>query len=103
MGSTTVRYLIQWMLPRTYPLECTQQAGVSDIVCTLLFCSTILQCLQVLQKSGSHIALLCIVNKLDYSFSVLYRGSSIVCLKKVLQDQTIAYGYHEVVCTQRLV
>ena len=82
MGSTAVRYLIRWTLPRTYPLECTQHAGVSDIVCRLLFCSTPLQCLHVLQKSGSHIALLCILNKLDYSLSVLYRGSSIVCLKK---------------------
>ena len=82
MGSTAVRYMIQWMLPRTYPLECTQHAGVSDIVCTLLFCSTLLQCLHVLQKSGSHIAPLYIVNKVDYSLSVSYRGSSIVCLKR---------------------
>ena len=67
MESTAVRYLIQWMLPRLYTLECTQQAGVSDIVCTLLFCSTLLQCLHVLQKSGSHIAPLhIIVNQLDY-------------------------------------
>jgi len=28
----------------------------SEIVCTLLFCSTLLQCLYVLQKSGNHIA-----------------------------------------------
>ena len=49
------------------------------------FCSTILQCLHVLQKSGSHIALLDIVNKVDYSLSVLYRVSSIVFLKKFLQ------------------
>ena len=54
------------------------QAGVvSDIVCTLLFCSILLQCLHVLQKSGSHITPLCIVNKLDYSLSVSYRGSSL--------------------------
>ena len=31
-GSTAVRYLIQWMLPRTYTLECTQQALVSVCV-----------------------------------------------------------------------
>ena len=36
MGFTVVRYLIQWMLPRPYTLECTQQTLVSDIVCTLL-------------------------------------------------------------------
>ena len=30
-GSTAVRYLIQWMLPRPYTLECTQQALVSDM------------------------------------------------------------------------
>ena len=28
MGSTAVRYLIQWMLPRPYTLECTQQTPV---------------------------------------------------------------------------
>ena len=33
-GSTTVRYLIQWMLTRPYTLKCTQQAVVSGI-CTL--------------------------------------------------------------------
>ena len=32
MGSTTVRYLIQRMLPRQYILECTTPALVSDIV-----------------------------------------------------------------------
>ena len=87
MGSTAVRYLIQWMSTRTYTLECTQQAGVSDIVCTLLFFSTLLQCLHVLQQSGSHIA-----NKPDYSLSSVLYGvhvSSIVYLKKVLQDHMV--------------
>ena len=41
MGSTAVRYLIQGVSPRAYTLECTQQALVSDIVCTLLLCSTV--------------------------------------------------------------
>ena len=62
-------------------------AGRSKWHCTLLFFSTLLQCLHVLQQSGSHIA-----NKPDYSLSsVLYRVhvSSIVCLKKVLQDHMV--------------
>ena len=33
-GSTAVRYLMQWILPRPCTLECTQQAVVSGI-CTL--------------------------------------------------------------------
>ena len=39
--STAVRYLIQWMLPRPYTLECTLQTLVlvSDVVCKLLVCS----------------------------------------------------------------
>ena len=32
-GSTAVRYLIQWMLPSPYTLECTQQAEVSYSTC----------------------------------------------------------------------
>ena len=100
MGSIAVRSLIQWMLTRKYTLECTQQAGVSDIVCTLLFVSTLLQCLHVFQKSGSHIA-----NKPDYSLSsVLYRVSiALYAWKRCYEILTVACGYHEVVCTQRLV
>ena len=33
-GSTTVRYLMQWMSPRPYTLECTQQALVSGQSCS---------------------------------------------------------------------
>ena len=36
-GSTTVRYLIQCMSPRTYTLECTQQTLVSDNV-SVIYC-----------------------------------------------------------------
>ena len=33
-GSTAVRYLIQWMLTRSYTLECTQQVLVSGTCCS---------------------------------------------------------------------
>ena len=45
MGSTAVKYLIQWMSPRPYTLECTQQTPVmvsSIYTDTLLFYSTII-------------------------------------------------------------
>ena len=76
MGSTTVRYLIQWMSTRKYTLECTLQALVSDIL-FVHFCSVQLYCsVTCVAESGRHIAPLCIVNKLDYSVrfvqSVLY-------------------------------
>ena len=53
MGSTTVRYLTQLMLPRPYTLECTQVPLLSDIVCVFLFCSTIVIAIMqyFLQKS----------------------------------------------------
>ena len=39
---------------------------VSDNVCTLLLCSTLLQCINVYHKGEIHIAQLCIVNKLNH-------------------------------------
>ena len=35
MGSTAVRYLMQWVLIRRYTLECTQEVSVT-VTCTLL-------------------------------------------------------------------
>ena len=83
MGSTAVRYLIQWMSTRTYTLECTQQAGVSDIVHFCLF-TAMLTCVAAEWESHCQQAWLLLS-------SVLYRVnvSSIVCLKKVLRDQTV--------------
>ena len=90
MESTAVRYLIQWMLYRPYTLECTQQAGVSDIVSTLLLFNftAVLTC--VAEEWESHCPTP-YYSKPAWLLlsSVLYRGSSTVCLKKVLRDQTV--------------
>ena len=54
-GSTAVWYLTQWMLCTPYTLECTQQAVVSDIVCTLLFLTVAVLQVSILLKSEIHV------------------------------------------------
>ena len=85
------------MLTIAYTLEFTQQALVSDIVCTFLLCSTLLciQSVHVLQKSEIHVAPLCIVNKLD-SLVLPGKLNKIICLENIvtvsLNFQTIPHG-----------
>ena len=51
MESTAVRYLMQWMLPRPYTLECTQQALVSakDWVGPVSFIELYIYCMDNIQ------------------------------------------------------
>ena len=89
MGSTTVRYLIQWM-SKIYIGVYTASTGEWHFVCTLLFCSTLLQCYMCCRKWESYCPSL---HSQQAWLLCPFCTECPVCLKKVLRYQTVAYVF----------
>ena len=63
---------------------------------------TVIACANITKLDSSLLFLYLSNNCEHFALSVLYRVSSIVCLKKVLRDQNVPYSNDDIMCAQNL-